>query len=45
MKCYRCGSEYRITMVKGKAYCFQCEVDVSMEQYGLVRAIKEKRAS
>jgi hypothetical protein len=33
MKCYTCGSEYRITMVKGKAYCFQCEVDVSMEQY------------
>ena len=45
MKCYTCGSEYRITIVKGKAYCFQCEVDVSMEQYGLVRAIKEKRAS
>jgi hypothetical protein len=45
MKCYTCGSEYRITLVKGKHIVFNARLMSSMEQYGLVRAIKEKRAS
>lgn len=44
MKCYVCGSEYRITIVKDKAYCFKCESDFALEQYGLVRAIKGRSA-
>ena len=45
MKCYTCGSELRLTMIKGKTYCFRCEVDASMEQYGIVRQTKERSAS
>ena len=45
MKCSICGGQLRITIIKGKAYCFRCELDGSMEQYGLVRPIKEKEAS
>jgi hypothetical protein len=44
MKCLICGGEYRLTMIKGKTYCFKCEIDVSMEQYGIVRQIKERTA-
>jgi len=45
MKCSSCGSQYRITFVKGRPYCFQCEVDASFEAYGLVRPIRKERAS
>ena len=44
MKCYTCGSEYRITLVKGKPYCFACEADVSMVQYGIVRQFEKRTA-
>jgi hypothetical protein len=44
MKCFTCGSELRLTIVKGKTYCFRCEADASMEQYGIVRTIKERTA-
>jgi hypothetical protein len=42
MKCFTCGSEYRITLIKGKPYCFQCEADASLVAFGLVRPIKER---
>jgi hypothetical protein len=45
MKCYKCGSEFRLTMVGGRAYCFECEADISLEQYGVVRQIREKRTA
>jgi len=46
MKCYNCGSEYRLTLIKGKFYCFGCEADASLEAVGLVRPInKEKRTA
>jgi len=44
MKCYTCGSEFRITIVSGKPYCFICEADASMEKYGLLRRVKERTA-
>lgn len=44
MKCFTCGSPVRLTMVAGKIYCFRCEANASMEQYGLVRQIKERTA-
>ena len=44
MKCFTCGSELRLTMVKEKTYCFRCEADASMEQYGIVRQLKERTA-
>jgi hypothetical protein len=44
MKCTTCSSEYRITLIQGKPYCFQCEADASMERYGIVRPIKERSA-
>jgi hypothetical protein len=45
MKCYTCGSEFRISFVKGKPYCFQCEVDASLVAYGIIRPDKgEKNA-
>jgi len=44
MKCYLCGSEFRITFIQGKPYCFKCEVDVSLQAYGLVRQVKERTA-
>jgi hypothetical protein len=45
MKCYMCGSEFRITFVKGKPYCFQCEGDASLVAYGVIRLDKgEKNA-
>jgi len=44
MKFFTCGSELRLTIVKGKTYCFRCEADASMEQYGVVRQIKERTA-
>jgi hypothetical protein len=44
MKCFTCGSELRLTVVQGKTYCFRCEADASMAQYGLVRPIKERTA-
>jgi predicted Zn-ribbon and HTH transcriptional regulator len=45
MKCSKCGSEFRITMVKGKFYCFECEADASLEAVGLIRPIKERRTA
>jgi hypothetical protein len=44
MKCYLCGSEFRITFIQGKPYCFKCEADASLEAYGLVRQVKERTA-
>lgn len=40
MKCYTCGSEFRITFVKGKPYCFRCEPDASAIAYGIIQKIK-----
>lgn len=45
MKCYQCGSEFRLTIIKGKFYCFACEADASLEAVGLIRPIKEKRTA
>jgi len=42
MKCFMCGSEYRITIIKDKAYCFRCESDYALEQYRIVRPMKRK---
>ena len=42
MKCFMCGSEYRITIIKDKAYCFRCESDYALEQYRIVRPIKRE---
>ena len=44
MKCFTCGSELRLTMVKGKTYCFRCEADASLQAFGVVRRIKERTA-
>jgi len=44
MKCYLCGSEFRITFIQGKPYCFKCEADASLQAYGLVRQVKERTA-
>jgi hypothetical protein len=42
MKCYMCGGQYRITIIKGKPYCHRCEADFALEEYGLVRTIKRE---
>ena len=44
MKCFNCGSEFRITFIQGKPYCFKCEADASLQAYGVVRQIKERTA-
>ena len=44
MKCYTCNSEFRITFIQGKPYCFRCEADASLQAYGVVRRIKERTA-
>jgi len=44
MKCFTCGSELRLTMIKGKTYCFKCEADASLQAYGVIRQIKERTA-
>jgi hypothetical protein len=44
MKCFTCGSELRLTVINGKTYCFRCEADASMEQYGIIRPIKGRTA-
>ena len=44
MKCCMCGSELRLTMIKGKTYCFRCEADASLQAYGVVRQIKGRTA-
>jgi ribosomal protein L37AE/L43A len=43
MKCYTCGSELRITLVKGKPYCFRCEADASLVAYGVIRLDKGEK--
>ena len=45
MKCYKCGREYRLTLIKGKFYCFDCEADASLEAVGLIRPIKDRRTA
>ena len=45
MKCSKCGSEFRITVVKGEFYCFECELDASLEAYGIVTPIKRRRTA
>jgi hypothetical protein len=43
MKCYTCGSEFRITFIKDKPYCFRCEADASLVAVGLIRPVKERK--
>lgn len=43
MKCYSCGSEFRITFVQGKPYCFRCEVDASLVAHGIIQLTKGER--
>ena len=45
MKCSKCGSQFRITIVKGEFYCFECELDASLEAYGLIKPIKRKETA
>jgi len=40
MKCCECGSQFRITIVKGKPYCFECEENASLVAVGLIRVVK-----
>ena len=44
MKCFTCGSELRLTVIKGKTYCFRCEADASLQAFGVIRPIKERTA-
>jgi hypothetical protein len=45
MKCYLCGTQFRLTMVGGRTYCFECESDISLEVYGVVRSINDRRTA
>jgi DNA-directed RNA polymerase subunit RPC12/RpoP len=36
-KCYRCGSQFRLTQHNNDFICFECEKDVALKSVGIVR--------
>jgi DNA-directed RNA polymerase subunit RPC12/RpoP len=36
-KCYRCGSQFRLTQHNNDFLCFECEKDVALKLVGIVR--------
>ena len=36
-RCCRCGGSHRLTEIKGRIYCFECEKDISLWSLGLLR--------
>jgi DNA-directed RNA polymerase subunit RPC12/RpoP len=36
-RCSRCGNAHRLTEIKGRIYCFECEKDIALQEIGLLR--------